>query len=200
MTLTVFLQWKNFSICAVIAFLCINFCEDLAEVRGAYYVPHCGLDVSKLGHPCRALLNIAPVLSQSQQCWFFYSFFAVHLPIVCVGRRKDSAALLLVKYPQCRFKNTRSSDLEAMRLTITVSVLDPSTHFPSIFINARLSQVFKSPTPAIAFVRFASLPRRFTPLSAVTAFSILLSFIEQTGFNKFDFAKIHSFVHICSKT
>ena len=90
---------------------------------------------------------------------------------------------------QCRFKNTRSSDLEAMRLTITVSVLDPSTHFPSIFINARLSQVFKSPTPAIAFVRFASLPRRFTPLSAVTAFSILLSFIEQTGFNKFDFAK-----------
>ena len=91
-----------------------------------------------------------------------------------VGRRKDSAVPLLCKVSeQCRFKNIRSSDLEGMRLAFTVSVLDPFTHFPSTFINARLSQVFKFPTPAIAFVRFVSLLRRFILSSALIVFSIL---------------------------
>ena len=106
--------------------------------------------------------------------WFYSSYFAVHLPSMRVGSRKDSAAPLLCKISeQCRFKNIHSSDLEGMRLAVTVSVLDPFTHFPSTFINARLPQVFKSPTPAIAFLRFVSSPRRFIPLSALTAFSIL---------------------------
>ena len=131
-----------------------------------------------------------------------YSFFAVHLAIVCWETKGFCSTSACTVLEQCHFKNTRSSDLEGMRLTITVSILDPPTHFPFPFINARLSQVFKSPAPVIAFVRFVSLPRRFTPLSTVTAFSIL-PFIHSSSkqvSTSLILLEIHSFVHIYSKT
>ena len=75
---------------------------------------------------------------------------------------------------QCAFKTTAPGrPWISQGCASPLSVLGPSTHFPSTFINARLLQVYKSPLPAIAFVRFISLPRRFILSSALTAFSIL---------------------------
>ena len=169
---------RNLSLRAASTSFCIEVSEGLAVMRGECYVPH-WLLVSKLGYPCRALLNIALLQfltnhNMTHRRWSYtYSPFAVHLLLVHVGRPR----VLQHFYPapeQCPFKTTAPGPVWISQNCAPPSwVLDPSTHFPSTFVNARLLQVYKSPLPAIAFVRFISLPRRFILSSALTAFSIL---------------------------
>ena len=83
---------RNLSLRAASTSFCIEVSEGLAVMRGECYVPH-WLLVSKLGYPCRALLNIAllPFLTNHNMThrrwsyWCIHSFFAAHLRAKCLA-------------------------------------------------------------------------------------------------------------------
>ncbi len=184
LTLVLFLHQRNLYICAVSGLLYRSF-RRLGRSEAWVLCATLLLEASSWpGYPCRALLNIAPILNQSRHDWvdvgpicICSSPYTSHLCIL-EGQVSRLPQHLCLVSEQCCFKTTAPGPAWiSQECDSPLSVLDPSTHFPSTFINARVPQVSKSPTPAIAFVRFVYMPGGFILLPALTAFSILPFFL-----------------------